>query len=127
MSHTVKVNQRTCGRTTFVTASLCDDGNSLRIDIESDCPNVKEYANRLKDISVDDVVVFEGSKVEDPIVRATLSVPCMVPNGVFNAAWLELGMLSPNTAKRAVSNDNEFVWDGSGQERGRIGRSRPGS
>lgn len=63
-----------------------------------------------------DVIQFTGSKVEDPDIRASLSVPCMVPNGVFNASWLELGLLSPNTANRTGSNDSEFVWEEHKQE-----------
>lgn len=117
MTHTIKVNQRTCGKTTLVSATLLDDGDTLSIRIESDCAHVKEYAEKLTTVSVMDVVQFEGSRVEDPKIRAGLSVPCMVPNAVFNASWLELGMLSPTLANRAGSNDNQFIWDGHQQER----------
>lgn len=117
MSHTIKVNQRTCGKTTYVTATLQDDGDTIKIDIKTDCAHIQEYAEKLKEISTMDVIQFEGSKVEDPAIRASVSVPCMVPNGVFNASWLELGMLSETMANRAGSNDNQFVWEGHRQER----------
>lgn len=100
-----------------MSATLLDDGDTLSIKIESDCAHVKEYAEKLTTVSVMDVVQFEGSRVEDPEIRAGLSVPCMVPNAVFNASWLELGMLSPTLANRAGSNDNQFIWDGHQQER----------
>lgn len=116
MSHTVKVNQHICGKTTLVTATLLDDANTLKIEIESDCAHVQEYADKLNEITVGDVVEFAGSKVEDPDIRASLSVSCMVPNAIFNASWLELGLLSPNLTNRAVSNDIRFVWDGHQQE-----------
>lgn len=85
-----------------------DDGN-LDVTIKSDCPNVQEYANRLKTITPDDIVSFSGSKVIDPVCRETLSVPCLVPIGVFDAAWMELGLLSKSLGRKAHSN--EIIFD----------------
>ncbi len=84
-----------------------DDGN-LDVRIVSDCPHVKDYAEKLKTISMNDVVSFAGSKVVDPEIRASLSVPCLTPIAVFEAAWLELGMLSVSLSKRVGNNSVSF-------------------
>jgi len=98
---------RTCGKTNRVTAELQDDG-SLKISIVSDCPNVRIYAEKLQTVSAEDVCDFRNSKVVDPDVRASLSVPCLTPIAVFNAAWIELGMLSKSLAKDAGENSVSF-------------------
>jgi hypothetical protein len=98
---------KTCSKTNRVTATLNDDG-TIGIEIESDCPNVQEYARRLKVITIDDVTSFAGSKVVDPEIRASLSVPCLTPIAVFDAAWLELGMLSKSCARSVKENSVSF-------------------
>lgn len=110
MTSVVTAHMNTCGKTNKVTATLLDDG-TIDIKIASDCPHVKDYAKNLTNVTMDDVVSFEGSKVNDPAIRASLSVPCLTPIAVFNAAWLELGMLS----KKLVANvgSNTVTFDGS--------------
>ncbi|MBO7352095.1 MAG: hypothetical protein J6U12_04195 [Candidatus Methanomethylophilaceae archaeon] len=105
----VVVNMNTCSKTHVVEVKLNDAGN-LDVIITSNCPHVKEYAKKLTEITMDDVTTFAGSKVVDPDVRATLSLPCLVPNAVFDAAWLEIGLLSPNLCN--LAHNNEIVLDG---------------
>ena len=97
----------TCSKTTKVTAEMQDDG-SIGIKIVSDCKNVKDYADKLTSVTMNDIVVFGGSKVVDPEVRAALSVPCLVPNAVFDAAWMEAGLLSKNLAEKSGNNNISF-------------------
>lgn len=94
----------TCGKTHRVTASLRPDGD-LDIEIESDCPNVQHYAEHLTRITMDDAVSFAGSRIVDPDVRGPLSAPCLCPNAVFDAAWMELGMLSKSLCQKVHSNE----------------------
>lgn len=101
---------KTCSKTNKVTVSLRPDGD-LDVRIVSDCPHVRDYAKNLTRIAVGDVVSFAGSKVVDPEVRASLSVPCMTPIAVFEAAWMELGMLSKNLAKNIGDNRVTFHPD----------------
>lgn len=105
----VEVNMRTCQKHHVIEVTMNDEGN-LDVKIQSDCPHVREYAEKLTEITLDDVTSFAGSKVVDPDVRASLSVPCLVPNAVFDAAWIETGMLSKNLCNKARSND--IVLDG---------------
>ncbi len=115
MTNTVVAHMRTCSKTNRVTVSMRDDGD-LDVRIVSDCPHVREYANRLTRISVNDVVSFKDSKVVDPEIRATLSVPCLTPIAVFEAAWLELGMLSKNLVKGCGDNSVSFHPDSDGND-----------
>ena len=101
---------KTCSKTNKVTVWMKDDGN-LGVKIATDCPNVKDYASKLTEITMDDVVSFAGSKVVDPEIRASLSVPCLTPIAVFNAAWMELGMLSKSMAKNVGENSVSFHPD----------------
>lgn len=108
MPSTVVVKMNTCNKTHRITVSLRDDGN-LDVDIKTDCPNVKHYADNLKVITMDDAVSFTGSKIIDPDIRGPLSAPCLCPNAVFDAAWMELGMLSKGLCKQV--KNNEIVLD----------------
>ncbi len=107
MTNTVIAHMRTCSKTNKVTVSMRDDGD-MDVRIVSDCPHVQEYAEKLKTISMNDVVSFAGSKVVDPDIRASLSVPCLTPIAVFEAAWLELGMLSVSLSKKVGYNSVSF-------------------
>lgn len=110
MTNTVVAHMKTCHKTNKVTVWLKDDGN-LGVKIVSDCPHVRDYASKLTEITVEDVVSFAGSKVVDPDIRATLSVPCLTPIAVFEAAWLELGMLSKNLTNMVGDNRVTFHPD----------------
>lgn len=107
MTSVVTAHMNTCSKTNRVTATLLEDG-TIDIKIATDCPHVKDYAKLLTNITMEDVVSFAGSKVNDPEIRATLSVPCLTPIAVFDAAWLELGMLSKSLAKSVGSNTVTF-------------------
>ena len=113
MASTVVVRMRTCSRNTKVTAEMQDDGDTIRITIASDCKNVMNYADLLGgEVHVSDVVEWKGSRVVDPDTRQPLSIPCLVPNAVFDAAWMEIGMLSKNLAQgMAKENSLEFPED----------------
>lgn len=101
---------RTCNKTNKVTVWMKDDGN-LGVKIVSDCKHVQDYAKKLTEITLNDVVDFNGSKVVDPEIRACLSVPCLTPIAVFEAAWLETGMLSKTLVKNVGQNMVTFHPD----------------
>ncbi len=108
MSSKVTVKMNTCSKTHHITATMRDDGD-IDIKIESDCKNVQEYARRLTRVSMDDLVSFNASKIVSPECREPLSVPCLCPIGVFDAAWMECGLLSKNLCKNA--HCNEIILD----------------
>lgn len=108
MPSTVIVKMNTCSKTHKVTVSMRDDGN-LDVDIQTDCKNVQHYADHLKLITIDDATNFNGSKIIDPDIRGPLSAPCLCPNAVFDAAWIELGMLAKGLCKKV--HGNELILD----------------
>ena len=110
MTNTVIAHMRTCNKTNKVTVWMKDDGN-LGVRIVSDCKHVQDYAKKLTEITIDDVVDFSSSKVVAPEIRATLSVPCLTPIAVFEAAWLETGMLSKSLVKNIGHNMITFHPD----------------
>lgn len=113
MSSTVTVHMNTCSKTTKVTAELQDDGDTIKVSLVSDCMNVKNYSDLLgKEIHVSDVVEWKNSRVVDPEIRQPLSIPCLVPTAIFDAAWMEVGMLSKHMAQdMAKENTLEFPKD----------------
>jgi hypothetical protein len=123
MTSVVTVRMKTCSKTTKVTAELQPDGDTIRIKIASDCKNVQNYAKLLGDtIHLSDVTDWNGSRVVDPEIRQPLSIPCLVPIAIFDAAWEEVGMLSKHLAQdMAKENVLEFNKD---KERGAGGPSR---
>ncbi len=108
MTSTVIARMKVCGKTNRVTVSLRENGDTMDVTIDSDCPHVRDYASKLRTITMSDVISHAGSKVEDPEIRASLSVPCLTPIAVFNAAWMELGMLSKGRAKLVGDNCVDF-------------------
>ncbi len=93
-----------CDRFATVTVSLREDGD-LDVKIESDCDVVMGYAERLGGkISEMDVYNFQQSKINNDEIRGQLTTTCLVPNAIYNAAFMELGMMTRSLAKKAKRN-----------------------
>ncbi len=93
-----------CDRKATVTVSLRDDGD-LDVKIESDCDVVMGYAERLGGrISEMDVYNFQNSKINSDDIRGQLTATCLVPNAIYNAAFMELGLMTKSLAKKAKQN-----------------------
>ncbi len=111
MASKVRANMRTCSRTTLVKAELQDDG-TIRIHIATDCDNVRRYAELLGDIvTIEDCTDYRNSRIFADDIRMALSLPCLVPSAIINAASMEAGLLTRSCAKMAGNNDNEFILD----------------
>ncbi len=115
MASTVEADMRMCGRKARVTVSMRDDGN-LDVSMESDCEVVMGYASRLKVISPEDVYGVQGSRINRDDIRGQLTPTCLVPNAVYSAAFLELGMATESLARKCGKNSVEYVFPGDGNE-----------
>jgi len=104
MTSVTKAVMNACDRKATVTVTLRDDGD-LAVDIRSDCDIVMGYAERLGSIITPmDVYGFQNSKINDDRVRGQLTATCLVPNAIYNAAFLELGMMTKSLAKKTKQN-----------------------
>ena len=105
MTTTTVAEMRTCERTAKVTVSLRDDGD-LDVIIDSDCDVVMGYAERLGGkITQMDVYGFQQSKINSDEIRGNLTATCLVPNAIYNAAFMELGMLTKSLVKKVKQNN----------------------
>jgi len=104
MTSVTKAIMNACDREATITVTLREDGD-LDIDIESDCDIVRGYAERLGGkISQMDVYSFQNSRINDDGIRGQLTATCLVPNAIYNAAFLELGMIAKSLAKKTKQN-----------------------
>lgn len=105
---TVLVKMNFCEYTHKMDVNLNDEGN-LDVHIESGCSHVMDFAEKLGGtITMDDVTQREGSKLFDPEILAPLTMTCLASNGVLDAAWLELGMLSKSQARKVGGNEISY-------------------
>lgn len=106
---TVVIRMKFCGKTHKITVKMKDDGD-LSLHVATDCPEVKHYVQScLGDtLTMDDVTDIKKSRVLNPDNLEKITMTCLAPNGIINAAWLELGMLSASRAKEVGCNIVEF-------------------
>ncbi|NLN72378.1 MAG: hypothetical protein GX137_06300 [Thermoplasmatales archaeon] len=101
---TVTVDMKFCEKKIEITVTPREDGD-LDLVIDTDCDNVRSYYEKLgRILTADDVTDNEHSKVLDKQTCAPLTMTCMAPVGVINAAWLELGLLSKSRANAVGEN-----------------------
>ena len=94
----------TCNKNHKITVSMREDGD-LDVNIVSDCKNVQEYAKNINVIGMSDLMDRHSSKILDPSNSAMLSTPCLVQQGVLDAAWMEVGILSKSLCNKVHSNE----------------------
>ena len=93
MTSVIESKMTICDKYIKVTADQKEDG-TIGIKIESDCDALKGFAENLTSITMDDILNFETSKINKENVRGNMSMICTAPIMVYQAAWMECGMLS---------------------------------
>ena len=88
----VKVDAPICDHQTEVIAYARSEG--VEVEIITDCSSVQLYASRLKGLTMDDIMDLKGSKIIDMASDAGLTATCLIPTAVYNACWVELGLIS---------------------------------
>lgn len=97
-----------CKKTHKVTVKQKDDGD-FSLHIATDCQEVKDYAKALGDtLTMDDLMDISKSRIFDCENCKHITMTCLAPNAVINAAWLEAGMLSKSRAKEVGENIISF-------------------
>lgn len=56
--------------------------------------SIASFAKNLTVISMDDIMNFETSRINREEVRGNMSMICLAPIAVYQAAWIEAGMMS---------------------------------
>ena len=102
---TVVVKARFCDKTHRVTVKMRDDGD-LDLIVDSDCEHVALYGENIGPvISMADVTDREGSRVFNPKVQEPLTLTCLAPIAILDAAWIEMGMMSKHRALEIKSDE----------------------
>ena len=107
MSSRVIIEMPICPNRTIIETENCDDG-SVKIRIESTCSHVIEYGEALKDVDLTDMTSLSDSKIMKLAEQSHITPTCMVPVGVYNACWLEAGMISKTAAKASPVSSLTF-------------------
>ena len=105
---TVTVNMRLCGKTHKVSV-VPGDGVNFNVNIETNCDHVRQYSEKVKTITMDDMTDMKVSKVMSYESTMMMTPTCLVPKAVLYAAWMEIGMISPTRAKEIKENSISFV------------------
>ena len=108
MPTTVKVDMGICARRCDITAKLRPDGDTVDITVVTDCDQVAKFVDLLGPLHMSDLVEYEGSHINDPEVRRPLTITCVAPIAVLNAAWMEAGMMSRTAARNSGPIKIEF-------------------
>ena len=93
MSSTIASKMSICDKYIRVTADQREDG-TIGIKVESDCDALQGFAENLTMVTMDDILNFETSNINKEEVRGNMSMICVAPIMVYQAAWMECGMLS---------------------------------
>ena len=100
MTSAVDVDMTICDKRVRVTVTARDDG-TMDVDIDSDCHFLKHYAENLRNITMDDIMCFEKSRINNEDIRGNMSMICNAPIAVYQAAWMECGMLSKKNYRKS--------------------------
>ncbi|MDR0334653.1 MAG: hypothetical protein LBH69_02040 [Methanomassiliicoccaceae archaeon] len=105
---TVISHMRTCGKTHRITVLPMNAEGNFDVKIESDCPKVQFFGENLKYLTMEDITDFDNTRLNKREVRGDMSLPCLAPIALLNAAWLEAEMLSRSLVKRVKENSIDF-------------------
>lgn len=104
----IRVNMGVCEYTHMVKVTLREDG-LLDVNIESECDKVREYGEQLGTLTMADLGSITLSKIMDPMIVEHLTPTCLAPVAVFNAAWMETGLMSRSLAVKVGQMGMDFL------------------
>ena len=93
MTSVIESRMTICDKYIRVTAEKREEG-TVDIAINSDCDALKGFSQELKNVTMEDITNFETSRINKEEVRGNMSMICTAPILVYQAAWMEYGMLS---------------------------------
>ena len=93
MASVIETKMSVCDKWIKVTANSKEDG-TIDIKVESDCDALQHFAQNLTNVTIEDITNFETSRINKEEVRGNMSMICLAPIMVYQAAWMEIGMMS---------------------------------
>ncbi|OPY31393.1 MAG: hypothetical protein A4E32_01847 [Methanomassiliicoccales archaeon PtaU1.Bin124] len=96
MTARIKVDSPLCDKDTEVFAT--DSGDEVQLRIVSNCKTIQHYAEVLGSVSTGDLLDLKGSRIIDIASEVGVTATCLVPVAIFNACWIEKGMISRRLA-----------------------------
>lgn len=107
MTSKVVVEMPICPNRTVIETENGDEG-CVKIHIKSTCSHVRDYAKVLTEADLMDLTNLTDSKIMKLAETSHITPTCLVPVAVYNACWVECGMISKNAAKRAPTSTISF-------------------
>jgi len=88
----VIVHPGICGFDAFLEAKASE--SVVKLEIKSECEDVKDLARVLSEISIQDLMNTKGfpNKIYDDAARCTRHLSCPIPCAIMKAIEVELGM-----------------------------------
>lgn len=102
MTSRVSIDMTICSHKTQIYADLQDDG-SVKVRFNSTCQAVREFAERLDHLLPADYLSFKDSNLMRLVSESNLTPTCLIPAGIYNVVWMEVGMISKRYAQKAKS------------------------
>ncbi|RLG29291.1 hypothetical protein DRN98_08570 [Methanosarcinales archaeon] len=93
----VTVDMPICGYKAIIRAEKV--GGSVKVEIESDCEHVKQFADALSEVGMRDVMHISNNKIME-VAGNYLTPSCLIPCAIMNAARLEFGLISKSLAMK---------------------------
>jgi hypothetical protein len=103
---TVEIDAGVCGHTTTVTATR-GEGYSVRLEIESDCPQVQDLDAKIGQVdALRQIGLRQGlPSVLETAYAACAHSACPVPSGLIKAIEVAAGLALPQDVSMRVSRD----------------------
>ncbi len=106
MTVTLEVDSGACQIRTVIRAR--EEGDRIKLDIESDCPMVRRLASELKDLDPMDCIITPLSK--NPVICAAddciKHASCPVPTAIIKAAESCCGLAVKKDVKMSYSSSS---------------------
>lgn len=91
-----------CAHRALIDADMQDDG-TVKVRIRSTCREVRRFGSMLKPLHKEEYISLRDSGIMELAHESNLTPTCLVPAGVFNAIWMEAGLISKRYAQNAKS------------------------
>ncbi len=102
MVSSVRVDMTICSHKTLIDATMEDDG-AVKVRIRSTCKQIRNFGKRIEPLRQEDYLSLKDSVLMRLAHETNVTATCLVPTAVFNAVWLEAGLISKRYAQRAKS------------------------